>query len=341
MSSSSSPPPPHVVEDMPHVLQLLSDGTVVRFADYDTLPPPSVPPAPLPVRWKDVVYDATHGLKLRVYSPSPPASCGKLPVLVYFHGGGYVLGTFALPSFHACCLRLAGELPAVVLSADYRLAPEHRLPAALDDAAAVMRWVRAQAVAAGGGDPWLADSADPGRVFVAGDSAGGNIVHHVAVRRLGSAASGEELDPVRVAGHVMLCPFFGGAERTASEAEFPPGPFLTLPWYDQAWRLALPPGATRDHPFANPFGAESPALLGLRDVALPPTLVVAAGQDLLRDRQADYAARLKAMGQPVEHVEFEGQHHGFFTVEPASDASSELVRLVKGFVYGDGDGNSI
>lgn len=118
--SSSSPPPPHVVEDMPHVLQLLSDGTVVRFADYDTLPPPSVPPAPLPVRWKDVVYDATHGLKLRVYSPSPPASCGKLPVLVYFHGGGYVLGTFALPSFHACCLRLAGELPAVVLSADYR-----------------------------------------------------------------------------------------------------------------------------------------------------------------------------------------------------------------------------
>ena len=289
-SSSPPPPPPHVVEDMPHVLQLLSDGTVVRFADYDTLPPPSVPPAPLPVRWKDVVYDATHGLKLRVYSPSPPASCGKLPVLVYFHGGGYVLGTFALPSFHACCLRLAGEIPAVVLSADYRLAPEHRLPAALDDAAAVMRWVRAQAVAAGGGDPWLADSADPGRVFVAGDSAGGNIVHHVAVRRLGSAASGE-LDPVRVAGHVMLCPFFGGAERTASEAEFPPGPFLTLPWYDQAWRLALPPGATRDHPFANPFGPESPALLGLRDVALPPTLVVAAGQDLLRDRQADYVAR--------------------------------------------------
>ena len=139
-------------------------------------------PSNLPVQWKDVVYDATHVLKLRVYRPLPASSCGnKLPVLVYFHGGGYVLGTFALPNFHACCLRLAGELPAVVLSADYRLAPEHRLPAALDDAAAVMRWVRAQAVAAGG-DPWLAESADLGRVFVAGDSAGGNIVHHVAVR---------------------------------------------------------------------------------------------------------------------------------------------------------------
>ncbi|EER90762.1 hypothetical protein BDA96_01G064800 [Sorghum bicolor] len=330
MSSSS---PPHVVEDMPHVLQLLSDGTVVRFADYDTLPPPSVPPA-LPVQWKDVVYDATHDLKLRVYRP-PPDSCGnnKLPVLVYFHGGGYVLGTFALPNFHACCLRLAAELPAVVLSADYRLAPEHRLPAALDDAASVMDWVRAQAVDAAGGDPWLAESADLRRVFVTGDSAGGNIVHHVAVRL--ASASGElspGLDPVRVAGHVMLCPFFGGAERTASEAEFPPGPFLTLPWYDQAWRLALPPGATRDHPFANPFGPESPALGG---VALPPTLVVAAERDLLRDRQADYVARLKATEQPVEHVEFEGQHHGFFAVEPAGDAGSEVVRLVRRFVYGN------
>ena len=141
---------------------------------------------------------------------------------------------------------------------------------------------------------------------------------------------------MRVAGHVMLCPFFRGAERTASEAEFPPGPFLTLPWYGQAWRLALPPGATRDHPFANPFGPESPALgLGLGGVALPPTLVVAAERDLLRDRQAHYVARLKAMGQPVEHVEFEGQHHGFFAVEPAGDAGSEVVRLVKRFVYGN------
>ncbi|OEL35033.1 putative carboxylesterase 15 [Dichanthelium oligosanthes] len=330
MSSSS---PPHVVEDLPGILQLLSDGTVVRFDDYDMLPPPTVPPA-LPVQWKDVVYDAAHGLKLRVYKP--PAACGKLPVLVYFHGGGYILGTFSLPNFHACCLHLAGELPAIVLSADYRLAPEHRLPAALDDAAAVMSWVRAQAVAAGGdGDPWLAESADFGRVFVAGDSAGGNIVHHVAVR----LGSGElpGLDPARVAGHVMLCPLFGGVERTASEAELPPGPFLTLPGYDRLWRLALPPGATRDHPFANPFGPESPALGG---VALLPMLVVAAELDLLRDRVADYVARLKAMGKPVELVQFEGQHHGFFVVEPAGEAASEVVRLVKRFVYGNGSANT-
>ncbi|KAL6893930.1 hypothetical protein ACP4OV_008028 [Aristida adscensionis] len=330
MSSSS---PPHVVETCPGVLQLLSDGTVVRFDDYNTLPPPSVPPA-LPVEWKDVVYDAAHGLKLRVYRP--PAACGRLPVLVYFHGGGFVLGTFELPNFHACCLRLAGELPAVVLSADYRLAPEHRLPAALDDAAAVMSWVRGQAAAGGAtADPWLAESADFGRVFVSGDSAGGNIVHHVAVR-LGAGRL--DVAPARVAGHVMLCPLFGGEERTASEAGFPPGPYLALPGYDQAWRLALPPGATRDHALANPLAPGSPALGG---VALPPTLVVAAAHDLLRDREADYVARLRAMGKPVELVEFEGQHHGFFAVEPGGDAGSELVRLVKRFVYGgDADTSS-
>ena len=168
------------------------------------------------------------------------------------------------------------------------------------------------------------------RVFICGDSAGGNIVHHMSVRLgLGSLS----LDPARVAGCAMLCPLFGGEERTASEAEFPPGPFLSLPAVDQAWRLVLPPGSTRDHPLANLFGADSPALDG---VALPPMLLVAAAHDLLRDRAADYAARLKAMGKPVELVEFEGQHHGFFAVEPYGDAGSEVVRLVKRFVYGNG-----
>lgn len=333
MASSS---PPHVVEDVPLFVQLLSDGTVIRFTDGYPLPIPSPPPGQPVVEWKDVVYDASHGLKLRVYRPPAASSYGnKLPVIVYFHGGGYIIGSFDMPNFHACCVRLAGELPAVVLSADYRLAPEHRYPAGLDDAANVMSWVRGQAAAAaaedGDADPWLSETADFGRLFVAGDSAGGGVVHHTAVR-LASGWLGP-LDPVRVAGCAILCPLFGGVERTASEAEFPPGPFLSLPVVDQAWRLVLPPGSTRDHPLANPFGPESPALDG---VALSPMLVVTAERDLLRDRAADYVARLSAMGKPVELEEFEGQHHGFFTVEPYGDAGSEVVRLVKRFVYGNG-----
>ncbi|KAE8779278.1 putative esterase [Hordeum vulgare] len=151
----ASYPAPHVVEDMRPFLQLLSDGTVIRFPDYNPLPSPSPPPGQPVVEWKDAVYDAGHNLKLRVYKPPADSSGEKLPVLAYLHGGRYFMGSFEMPNFHAFCLRLAGEIPAVVLSADYHLAPEHRLPAALNDAATFLSWVRGESA-----DPWLADSAD-------------------------------------------------------------------------------------------------------------------------------------------------------------------------------------
>ncbi|RLN17870.1 putative carboxylesterase 15 [Panicum miliaceum] len=125
---------------------------------------------------------------------------GKLPVLVYFHGGGYVFGTFALPSFHACCLRLRrrapGCRPASPPTTASRPSTASQRPSTTRRPRA-MSWVRARAVA--GGDPWLAESADFGRVFVAGDSAGGNIVHHVAVRLL----SGDLAGARRRARHVL------------------------------------------------------------------------------------------------------------------------------------------
>lgn len=313
------------------IVQLLSDGTVRRSSDYAHLPMLRHVPSDLPVEWKDVVYDATLGLRLRIYRPTTVgAKTRKLPVLVYFHGGGFCIASFEWPNFHAGALRLAGELPAVVLSADYRLAPEHRLPAAHEDAETVLSWLRDQAASGAGADAWLAECADLGRVFVCGDSAGGNIAHHVAVR-LGSGALTLG-DQVRVAGCVILWPYFGGEERTASEAEalrlassdFDPGRN-----FDQMWRMALPEGATRDHPAANPFGPESAPLDG---VPFPPVLVAKAGQDRMRDRVAEYVHRLRAMGKPVELAEFEGQGHGFFVFEPFGKASDELVQTVKRFV---------
>ncbi|KAL6636783.1 hypothetical protein ACP70R_024355 [Stipagrostis hirtigluma subsp. patula] len=331
VASASGEAPPHVIEDFAGLVQLLSDGTVVRRTDTNGLPVPSFP-SPLPAQWKDVVYDPNHGLKLRIYRPNSSAADvdgevpKKLPVLVFFHGGGFCVGGFDLPTTHACCLRLAGELPAVVLSAGYRLAPENRLPAAHDDARTFVSWIRTQA--AMDSDPWLANWADFGRVFVTGDSSGGNMAHHIAVA-LGSGLL--NISPAHVTGYVLFWPFFAGVERTASETEYPPGPFVTLPVYDQFCRMSLPVGATRDHPALNPFGPDSPAL---EAVALPPVLVVGGEHDLLRDRIVDYVSRLKAMGKPVELVEFEGQHHGFFVVEPWGDAGDELIRVVRRFVYG-------
>ncbi|KAJ1287836.1 hypothetical protein BS78_02G041300 [Paspalum vaginatum] len=322
-------PPPHVVEDCLGIFQLLSDGTVKRAPAPLVLPDDG---APLPsadapaVRWKDVVYDEDRGLSLRMFVPSAGAGDGggaeKLPVLVYFHGGGFCVGSFANPNFHASCLRLAAELPAVVLSADYRLAPEHRLPAAFDDAGRLLSWLRDQAAA----DPWLAGSADFGRVFVSGDSAGANIAHRAVSGDLSSSAR------LALAGCVLLYPYFGGERRTESEAACPPGEFLTLALSDQMWRLALPAGATRDHPAANPFGPDSPAL---RAAQLPPLLVLAGGRDLLIDRIRDYVARLRAAGHGrAELVEFPGAGHGFMVLDPDGEAAGELVRVVRRFVHG-------
>ncbi|KAK3163926.1 hypothetical protein QOZ80_1AG0010300 [Eleusine coracana subsp. coracana] len=320
---------PHVVEDYRGVIQILSDGTILR-SDPAVLRPPERFPDVTTVQWEDVVYAPARGLKLRVYRPRPAAAGGseskKLPVIVYFHSGGFCLGAFDQPHFHSDCLRLSSELPAVVLSADYRLGPEHRLPAAIDDGAAAVSWLSGQAQLSPGAHSWLAESADFTRVFVAGESSGANMAHQVAVMH----GSGQlDLTPLRVSGYVLLTPFFGGAERTATEAEPPAGGLFTPEMYDKLWRMSLPAGATRDHPAANPFGPESP---DLEPVDLPPVLVVSAGRDILRDRVTCYAARLKEMGKPVELGVLEEAQHAFFSREPWGEAADELIVAVKRFV---------
>ena len=136
------------------------------------------------------------------------------------------------------CRRLAADLPALVLSIQYRLAPEHHLPAAIEDGATFLAWLRGQALlaaAAGGGggggaEPWLAESADFARTFLSGVSAGANLAHHLAVR----AGSGQiDLAPVRLTGHILLSLFLGGVQRTATESTPPDGVSLTVAMSDQ------------------------------------------------------------------------------------------------------------
>ena len=223
---------PHVIDDCRGVLQVYSDGSIVRS------PKPSFN---VPVQddgsvlWKDVVFDAVNNLQLRLYKPKPnqPSanSNSKLPVFYYIHGGGFCIGSRAWPNCQNYCFRLASQLQAVVVAPDYRLAPENRLPAAIEDGFLALKWLQDQAVSEEEGkDAWLADVADFSRVFISGDSAGGNMAHHLAVRvRSGSP----ELAPVRVRGYVLLAPFFGGTVRTKFEAEGPKDAFLNLELIDR------------------------------------------------------------------------------------------------------------
>ncbi|XP_066393388.1 carboxylesterase 15-like [Miscanthus floridulus] len=340
----ASTPANEVVEDIFGLVRILSDGTVVRSPVGPVFCPTTFPENHPSVEWKEDVYDKAKNLVVRMYKPSPAG--GKVPVLVHFHGGGFCIGSPSWANVHAFCLRLAADTGAVVLSAGYRLAPEHRLPAAVDDGAAFMRWLRAQSSASAkaaeaDADAWLTEAADFGRVFVTGDSAGATIAHHLAVRAGVAVAADDageageqDQDQVTIRGYVLLLPFFGGVERTASEqAECPAGAgagsLLSLDVLDRFWRVSLPAGATRDHPVANPFGPDSP---DLGSVDFRPVLVVVAGLDLLRDRAVDYAERLAAMGKPVALAEFAGAAHGFFLHEPGSEATCELIRAVGRFV---------
>lgn len=332
-----------VVEDCFGVLQLYSDGTVCRaneslidFGDYSKDAHKYVEEG-CHVEWEDCMFDEKHQLYLRVYRPSYTKSMSnnkKLPILYYIHGGGFCLGSRTWPNCHNCCLRLSSQLQALVIAPDYRLAPEHRLPAAIEDGLNAVKWLHLQAKQRNESshnnlvcNKLSEDGVDFEKVFIMGDSSGGNIVHHLA-SYLGSEST--ELSPVRVRGYVLLAPFFGGSLRTKSEAHGPAEPIITLESLDRFWRLSLPIEEGRDHPIANPFGPYSP---DLEKVSLDPMLVIVGGKEIMRDRVKDYARRLKKLGKDVTYAEFEGQHHGFFTHNPCSLVSNQLSQLIKRFIF--------
>ncbi|KAK2984993.1 hypothetical protein RJ640_002811 [Escallonia rubra] len=218
---------PHVVEDCQGVLQVFSDGSIFRLDNIDHFNIPVQDDGS--VIWKDSPFDKTNNLHLRLYKPTAAAS--KLPVVYYFHGGGFCVGSRTWPNFHNCCLRLASGLQALVVAPDYRLAPEHRIPAAVEDAVCAVEWLKCEGLSRSP-DAWLCKGVDFDRVFVIGDSSGGNMAHHLAVR-LGPGSP--ELDPVRIRGYILLAPFFGGTVRTKSEAEGQPEPFLNLDILDSTF----------------------------------------------------------------------------------------------------------
>ncbi|KAF6169895.1 hypothetical protein GIB67_034287 [Kingdonia uniflora] len=315
--------PPHEVEEVRGVLHIYSDGSIVRS---------SKPSFNVPVHddgsvlWKDVLFDEGNNIYLRLYKPaSSTSSTKKLPIFYYFHGGGFCIGSRTWPNCQNYCFSLASELQAVVISPDYRLAPEHRLPTGVEDGFTAFEWLKDQAVSENP-DAWLNDVADFGRVFISGDSAGGNIAYNIA-RRLG--AGSQKYYPVRTRGYVLLAPFFGGTIRSKTEAEGSKDAFLNLDLIDKFWRLSIPIGDTTDHPLVNPFG---PYTLPIDAHDLDPTLVVVGGSDLLKGRAEEYATKLKEWGAKIEYVEYEGKQHGFFTIDPNCEAANNLMQVIKKFI---------
>jgi acetyl esterase len=289
---------------------------------YETLTPPearefylaarvvSNPEPPELESVRPLAIPAPHGsIPARIYMPMKLRQAGGLaPCLVFFHGGGWVIGD--LDSHDVVCRKLADEGQLIVISVDYRLAPEHKFPAAVDDAITATQWVAINARQLG---------VDASRLMVGGDSAGGNLAAVVAI----SARDG---NGPAIAGQVLIYPATDFAMTHPSHSDPETSILLThsvIRWFRDHYLN----GSADTHDWrASPVRAGT--LIGL-----PPAYVLTAGADPLRDEGDEYAKRLKEAGVPVTYRHFPGQFHGFFTMgkllQQANVAAGEIAAWLK------------
>ncbi|KAH9332148.1 hypothetical protein KI387_043729 [Taxus chinensis] len=308
-----------VEEELEGFLRVYKDGSVERFSYVVSNVPPS-DSAQHPVSSRDVILDSRTGVWARFYLPKSLQGSRRLPIVIYFHGGGFVLGSPAWSVYHVFMCRLASETKCMIVSVGYRLAPEHRLPVAYDDCFSAVEWIRRQAAAPQSHDSWLTSYADFSRCFLGGDSAGGNIAHHVALR-----CAQTEMKPLQIRGAILLQPFFGGEIPSKWEVETC-DPNLSQRWIEVFWKLALPVGSKRDHPACNPFAKKLP------DVNLPPILVCISEKDVLKQRNMEYCQALRNAGKSVKLVIIKDVGHVFQVLNPDSSRIPELISVLHAFI---------
>ncbi|NNU42770.1 alpha/beta hydrolase [Ramlibacter montanisoli] len=241
-------------------------------------------------------------IPLRSYRPAGAPADAVLPVLVYYHGGGWVIGD--LDTHDVLCRQLCNLSGCAVVAVDYRLGPEHRFPAAVDDALAATRWVRSQAREL---------KLDPARLAVGGDSAGGNLAAVVAL-------SAREAGDLPIAFQLLIYPATDQRRGAPSHAANGQGYLLTKESMDYYHDHYIPDPAQDLDWRASPLLHENHA-------KLPPAFVLTAGYDPLRDEGLQYAHRLSEAGNRATLVNFERQIHGFITMGRVIDEANVAVQL--------------
>lgn len=316
---------------MPGVIRAYKSGRVERIDGTETVPPcPAGDPAANGVASKDAVLDSAANISARIYLPPGLEPGKKLPVVVFFHGGAFLVHTAYSPLYHRFAAALASESPAVVVSINYRLAPEHRVPAAYDDAFAALKAVVAACSADPDGsaaeltEPWLAAHGDASRLVLAGDSAGANMAHNVAIR-LRKEGGIEGLGDA-VAGVALLHPYFWGKEPLGAEPTDPG--YRSM--FDPTWDFVCGGKFGLDHPYVNPLASpEEWRQLGSRRV-----LVTTAEQCWFVERARAYAEGIKKCGWEgeLQFYETKGEAHVFFLPKHGTDNAVKELAVVADFV---------
>lgn len=256
----------------------------------------SQPPADLAAE-EDIELPGPAGaLRARIYRPH---GAGPLPTLVYFHGGGFIVGDIEAYDMQASTL--AERAGVVLLSVDYRLAPEHRFPAGVEDAEAATRWALTNVARLGG---------DAARVAVGGDSAGANLAAVTAQTLRGEQA--------RPSAQLLIYPVLDFANEYPSRSENANAPLLTeerMEWFNG---LYLPDRANPRDPRLSPLLVDDFS-------GLPSALVATAGYDPLRDEGMRYAEALSAAGVPLRHLHYGSLIHGFLGLGPFSECAADAI----------------
>ncbi|CAK9153807.1 unnamed protein product [Ilex paraguariensis] len=276
------------------------DGRVERFFGTDVVPPSSDSQSD-GVASKDVVILPETGVSARLFMPSTINSGQKLPLLVYFHGGAFCFGSPFCPTYHNYLTSLVAEANVLAVSVDYRLAPEHPLPIAYEDSWGALQWV-ASHCGGQGPEAWLNDYANVRRVFLAGDSAGANIAHNIAVR-----AGVEDLAGVKLCGVCLVHPDFASRDG----------------YVTKTWLFACPGTTGSEDPRINPAVDPNLPRLGCTKV-----VVCVAEKDGLRERGWFYYETLRksGWGGVVEIIETQGEEHVFHLFNPTCEKAVTLLK---------------
>ncbi|KAK9742240.1 hypothetical protein RND81_03G158100 [Saponaria officinalis] len=312
-----------IIKVTPYIIDY-GNGTIIR--DPIATPSYSSPPNTPQVQSKDITLTTTqkYQLRARIITPARPDPARKIPILLYFHGGAFCIGSAFGWGDTTYLARVSARANVVAISVDYRLYPEYPIPSPYDDARAALNWIAAHRTPNGLNlDPWVAQYGDLNRVFIGGDSAGGNIAHNLVVRAQESPSG----SPVEITGLFLAMPYFLGSKRVP----FEPKTIIYSPNY-RIWAYVCPNCKYGvDNKYINPFGPDGPNLgrLGCKRL-----LVYTAEIDELRGRGRWYYEKVKASGWTgrAQWAEAQGQPHIFHISKPDDPATTKLIDDLSAFV---------